>query len=280
VAFRYFDLMGRHPTTPAAIAALESSVVPPGARRSWLSAMVRHAPERVLELLRQALRTDAPATEIEELFNCLDNRNMDRFGSLAELPQPQREALVAAAYQALHAYESPGGYADWHRLATMLSALPAPLPPCPVVSPEVAAESAARSARLNAVIAASEAVREALASGVVLTREVWVDALRIPEGPPAMLFGGLAAYSVPIYVSEPLIEAVATAFVQLGWASSDVETARARMRAVGTLRAGADEVELAVAAGLGSVYTVGPRTGTTVGAITFRPVHELLSVTT
>lgn len=114
---------------------------------------------------------------------------------------------------------------------------------------------------------------------VVLSAPVWVDALRLPSGPPAQLFSRLRERGTRVLVSDGLIDEVTDALTRLGWDPTSSGDAAQRMRELGTVIGGdASDIELAIGASIDRVFAVGPRSGTSEQGIEIRPVHELLSV--
>ena len=140
--------------------------------------------------------------------------------------------------------------------------------------------------RLAAMAAPATKAPEAAAptgaapTSVVLATPVWLDALRIPEGPPAALFDELQRHRVAVLRSDVLLDEVEGALRQLGWADDAIAAARERITGSTVVSGdqGGDAVAIANAAGLDAVYTVGPSTGQQRDGVTLRPVHELLTL--
>jgi hypothetical protein len=258
--------------------------------------LVRQArlPADAQDALARALVTLQPDESMAELIAALDpldrNRARSLLGAFAASPSfdglvaraasaspKARQSFVELAFEAMRAEHSPDAYERWKGTADALSITPANAPPRPVETEEMRRFSE----KMNAMINAAEAPAPAPPATVVLSSEVWVDALRTAEGPPAELFSRLRERAIGVLTSEAIIRDVLRMLGDSGWDASSLRGAEVRMRAAASVRtvgdAGTPEVTLANVAGVDTVYSVGSRTGQIVDGVAFRPVHELLS---
>lgn len=279
----FFDVLAAHWQAPVAqriLARVAALPVAAEAEEARARALVAIAPDDVAEALTDAAaRGEAPRARALVGALAASPSFDGAMLRVREAPEASRTLIVEAARDALQATTSAHGYDRWVSLAGALAALPPELPPRPSESDA----SQQFSARLAALMAAESAPQPSapasLPDMVVLSREVWVDALLVPSGPPAELFSLLRARGVPVLVSDELVDDIAQLLFVRGWSSAQTAAAAERIRALST-RAGATgaEDQLANDAGVLTVYAVGPRTGTMHGAIQFRPVSELLGI--
>lgn len=261
---------------------------PPDAEGVLASAFKRHRPSVARDTLVAALALEpAPAGSswLRELASAVAHPHdalFERFAPEREELRKRASDLFFAAYKA---DQRPGSYDGWLQVHLGLGLAAEGVPARPFESEAeraLRARYAAMRAELEAAERAPAAVQPAKApAAVVLAPPVWLDALRIPEGPPVELFDLLRRHSVKVLRSNALLDAIDAGLRQLGWADAARASARARVVAAsvdGHAGDDASEVALAQAAGLSMVYTVGPEAGTSHGTVSIRPVHELLSL--
>lgn len=186
-------------------------------------------------------------------------------------------------YAALGADREPRFYDRWLDLHTRLGLTAEGIAERPFESEEDRASGIRLAEAMAKAMARDELARTPATApdAVILSAPVWIDALRIPEGPPVELQNLLKKHGVTILGSEALLGAIDDMLQQLGWDDDARATARARVEenTVDRNFVGADtDAALAHAAWLDSVYTVGPDSGQSRDGIAFRPVHELLSL--
>lgn len=251
------------------------------------SMLVRHRFEAVRETLVRAVGSAIPAAKSKRLQALLSAMSFNDKDSLtdefARGPVDARKRWSDLAYLAFDAEKWPGLYDGWARLHLRLGLTLDGAPPRPYESEEDRARSAAGALRMAALMAAIETPAESPVApeAVVLSAAVWIDALRIPEGPPVELQNLLKKHGVTILCCDALLGAIDAILQQLGWDDAARATARVRVEETTVDRGFAEvssDAALARAAWLDTVYTVGPDSGQSRDGIAFRPVHELLSL--
>jgi hypothetical protein len=192
--------------------------------------------------------------------------------------QVDRDHFVALSYEAMGAHHSAAAYDEWLQLAAELNVSPPALP-----RPGETDAMKQFEAKLPSLIAhdlANAAGTSSRPRCVVLAPEVWVDMVRSPEGPPAVLAALLREHAIDVFASEAMLTTIEGYLRGLGWDSARVNETLSRIRDVATVCRESSAVELAKAAGLNVVYGIGPTVGTSVDGVEIRPVHELLSAST
>jgi hypothetical protein len=210
---------------------------------------------------------------------------------LAHANTTTRRQASEILFAALGAAEHVSGFDRWLQLHRTLQLPTENTPSRPAESEAEAERRRALAARLAERAAKGTAgnAKQVRPKGkpkapppreVVLGLPVWIDALRIPEGPPSALFEGIAREKVRVLRSDALLAAIDATLANLGWSDVARDAARASVESASAPVLGGEsfsEASLARAAGLDTVWTVGPDVGETDGGVTFQPVHRLLA---
>ncbi len=283
----FIDLVARQPIAAPATERLVDRLaglrLEDGARDALARLLVRQRPAAVREGLVAALGQPLSPDALAMQRACL--RALSPVGvnavadTLAGESVDVRNRASQFFYEVLGGNTDPGRYDRWMALHTRLLLSLDGVPARPYESPEAAERRRQLVERLAAMTTAAPAPPTKAPEAVVLATPVWLDALRIPEGPPVALFDLLRRHHVTILRSEVLLDEVEVALRQLNWAADAIGSARDRIiEATVTGDPKSDVVALAKAAGLDVVYSVGPSTGQQRDDVTVRPVHELLTL--
>lgn len=246
------------------------------AQEAGLNALVALYPERAIDRLTASGEANFASPDAQLLIRSLaSSPHWDRAQEkILQLPAVQRKAFVAAARAAMRADEFAAAFDAWQALSKRLG-VSAEVEQRPLEDERVVAFRK----RIPALLADEDATTTPADSSVVLAAEVWVDMLRMAEGPPAELAELLRQRQVSVFTSEPLIERVATLLSNAGWTTKQVEAAKSRIRQGSSVQScteqGNIEARLAIAAGLPHVFAIGPRTSSSVEGISFVPVNAL-----
>lgn len=189
------------------------------------------------------------------------------------LPPEERQFFVEVASPVLGAERSSEGFDAWKALAESVDVVVSQSPR-PADSDAQTAGGVAPSARALTPLP--------IRGAVVLTPEVWVDILRVPDGPPMQLIETLRNRTDAwIATSEPLIATVEKMLIQLGWPDEQIHKAMQRIVEISVVKqvpGGLPPVEdLARTIDVNQVFTVGPSSGGVRDGIDFVPVRELIA---
>jgi hypothetical protein len=248
--------------------------------RAWATLEPDDAIDKFISAL-DAGRDSLAAQLLSALNGYAPLRADDLVKLVAQRPIETKRRFVEIAHGVMQADQSPYAHDAWLAVAEAVGCAPEKVPERPVETEAMKQFTA----RIPQYLAAEEAAQpNTLPAALVLSSEVWVDGLRVPEGPPAQLFSLLSQQSRAVLMSELLLADILAKLRQLGWNDAMVGAAEARVRASSSLVSVAGsttpEIELARGANVDSVYAVGPRTGTVAEGVTFQPVHELLTALT
>lgn len=286
----FLSAVARQRTTPVVQGIIDDLLklkLDADADQAFARLLVRHRFEAVRETLVRAVASNAIAAKSKRLVEFVSAMSPSDKDSLtdefARGPVDARKRWSELAYAAFNADKWPSLYDSWAQLHERLGLTLNGAPPRPYESDEDRARSAAGALRMAAMLAAVEtpAALPSAPEAVVLSAAVWVDALRIAEGPPVELQNLLKKHGVKILRSDALLDAIDDILQQLGWDVAARATARARVVEFTVDRDFQDvntDVALAATAGLDAVYTVGPESGSSRDGIKFHPVHELLTL--
>ena len=280
----FLDVLAKQPRSEPralrALAMLSSTAAARACPDAVARAQVALDPQGAIGLLLEAVERN-DAAEIEALLPAIlvgaPSWEGELFARLSALREDRRRDVAAVAFRGLGADRLEAGYDRWYKLAVAINAAPQPLPPKP--APEVTAASD-RFDRFLASYGQEPTEPPPLAGPIVLSTEVWLDLLRIPEGPTAELVALLGERrDAPVLLSQGILDKLMSALRQLGWSEAALRSAEVQARRLYQMVdvEASDAEELARAIGIGQVFTVGPRSSTESKGIALRPVHELIT---
>jgi hypothetical protein len=181
----------------------------------------------------------------------------DRFAEVVDNVRSQhpeaRRRFVTIAYEAMRANLFPESYERWMRLA---SEFQVPTPPMdPPVETEALRQFRSRIPELMAQDAAEAPAMTIVGPHeVVLTPEVWVDMIRTPAGPPAVLASLLISRNIKIYASDAMLNAIQSQLFALGWDAGRTHDGLSRVKDMVEIRPEPTAIEIARAIGTPVVF--------------------------
>jgi hypothetical protein len=298
----FIELVERQPVASVAALtdAIDAEVLEGHAVAARARLLASHRRDSLKHAWKEAVAEPLDATSQARLVSEIRAMSMADVDGIADAlagaEMSRRERASDIFFEAWDASTSPAHYDYWLQLHRRMSLSYEGLPPRPPESDEELERRQALAARLAARLASTQSVTASvkgkgarskkgapasLPKEVVLGLPVWLDALRIPEGPPSALFDGLARHRVRVLCSARLLNEIDEALERLGWSDSARAAARGRIALMSSSVPGGGELlegALARAARLDTVWTVGADVGRTEDGVAWRPVHALLKV--